>query len=159
MLAATAISATGDDAFVSASALLAAEFATLSPYLGSGQRLPDTWIMFGIPADLLFSQLPARRVLIAANPVRVGLMAVLAALTALGYVSLAPTVVTIVLAGATQTFSDPAGQAIISAIVGRAAASAACNGPRSAAATGMRLAAGAAYARATPPLIDEGWSS
>jgi MFS family permease len=119
LLAATTISVTGDEAFVIAAALLAAELTRNPMGVASvNAAFCIAWLVFGIPGGALVARLPLRRVLVTADLIRTALLVVLAVVVALGYVSVWLIVVIMLASGIVQTTADPASQAILPAIVG-----------------------------------------
>lgn len=120
LLAATGISVTGDGAFLAAAPLLAASL-TQDPVAVSvvtaGFYLP--WLLFGLPAGALVDRWPRRRVMVAADLVRAGVLAVLVGLVLAGFASIPTLVCAVVVVGIAQCFFDSAAQATIPAVVGR----------------------------------------
>jgi len=120
LVAAVGISVTGDGAFFTAAAVLASELTRNALAVSSvSAAMFATWVVFGLPAGALVNRLPLRRVLVAADLVRAALLAILTVVIVLGYPSVILLVVTMVAAGVAQTFADPAGQAMIPAVIGR----------------------------------------
>jgi MFS family permease len=120
LLASTAVSVTGDGAFLAAAPLLAASL-TRNPVAVSmvtaAFYLP--WLLAGLPAGALVDRWPRRPVMVAADIVRAVVLATLAALVFTGTANLAFLVATVLLVGVAQCFFDSAAQAMIPAVVGR----------------------------------------
>jgi len=120
LLASTAISVTGDGAFIAAAPLLAAAL-TSSPVAVStvtaGFYVP--WLAFGLPAGALADRWPRRRVMVVADLVRAFMLAALVAAILAGLISVPLLVAVVVCVGIAQCFFDSAAQAIIPAVVGR----------------------------------------
>ena len=120
LLVSTGISVTGDGAFLAAAPLLAATL-TSSPVevsaVTAGFYVP--WIVAGLPAGVLVDRWPRRRVMIVADLVRVGALAVLAGLILAGLASVAVLVAAVLGIGIAQCFFDSAAQSVIPAVVGR----------------------------------------
>jgi predicted MFS family arabinose efflux permease len=120
LLASTGISVTGDGAFIAAAPLLAAAL-TSNPVgvsaVTAGFYIP--WLVFGLPAGALVDRWPRRRVMVAADLARAGMLAGLIAAILAGAVSVPLLVAVVVCVGIAQCFFDPAAQAIIPAAVGR----------------------------------------
>jgi MFS family permease len=120
LLASTAISVTGDGAFIAAAPLLAASL-TRNPVAVSTVTaafyLP--WLLTGLLAGVLVDRWPRRPVLVAADLVRAVILTVLAALVFVRAVNVLFLVTVVLLVGVAQCFFDSAAQATIPAIVGR----------------------------------------
>jgi MFS family permease len=120
LLASTAISVTGDGAFIAAAPLLAASL-TRNPLAVSTVTaafyLP--WLLTGLLAGVLVDRWPRRPVLVAADLVRAVILTVLAALVFVRAVNVLFLVTVVLLVGVAQCFFDSAAQATIPAIVGR----------------------------------------
>jgi MFS family permease len=120
LLASTAISVTGDGAFIAAAPLLAAAL-TRNPVAVStvtaGFYVP--WLAFGLPAGALADRWPRRRVMVVADLVRACLLAGLVAASLAGLISVPLLVAVVVCVGIAQCFFDSSAQAIIPAVVGR----------------------------------------
>jgi MFS family permease len=120
LLASTAISVTGDGAFIAAAPLLAASL-TRNPVAVSTVTaafyLP--WLLTGLLAGVLVDRWPRRPVLVAADLVRAVILTVLAALVFVRAVNVLFLVTVVLLVGVAQCFFDSAAQATIPAVVGR----------------------------------------
>jgi MFS family permease len=120
LLASTAISVTGDGAFIAAAPLLAASL-TRNPVAVSTVTaafyLP--WLLTGLLAGVLVDRWPRRPVLVAADLVRAVILTVLAVLVFVRAVNLLFLVIVVLLVGVAQCFFDSAAQATIPAVVGR----------------------------------------
>jgi MFS family permease len=120
LLASTAISVTGDGAFIAAAPLLAASL-TRNPVAVSTVTaafyLP--WLLTGLLAGVLVDRWPRRPVLVAADLVRAVILIVLAALVFVRAVNVLFLVTVVLLVGIAQCFFDSAAQATIPAVVGR----------------------------------------
>lgn len=120
LLAATAVSVTGDGAFVVAAPLLAATLTsdplTLS-VVSASAALP--WLIFGLPAGALTDRWPRRRTMIVADLARAAVLAAFAVLVLAGHATIVTLVLTVILIGAGQCFFDSASQGMIPALVGR----------------------------------------
>ncbi len=120
LLIATGISVTGDGTFLAAAPLLAAAL-TSNPVAVSTVTMAFyvPWVIAGLPTGVLVDRLPRRRVMIAADLARAGLLALLVGLMLAGLVSVLVIVLTVLGIGVAQCFFDAAAQSIIPAIVGR----------------------------------------
>jgi MFS family permease len=120
LLASTAISVTGDGAFIAAAPLLAASL-TRNPVAVSTVTaafyLP--WLLTGLLAGVLVDRWPRRPVLVAADLVRAVILTVLAVLVFVRAVNVLFLVIVVLLVGVAQCFFDSAAQATIPAVVGR----------------------------------------
>jgi MFS family permease len=120
LLASTAISVTGDGAFIAAAPLLAASL-TRNPVAVSTVTaafyLP--WLLTGLLAGVLVDRWPRRPVLVAADLVRAVILTVLAVLVFVHAVNVLFLVIVVLLVGVAQCFFDSAAQATIPAVVGR----------------------------------------
>ena len=120
LLASTAISVTGDGAFIAAAPLLAASL-TRNPVAVSTVTaafyLP--WLLTGLLAGALVDRWPRRPVLVAADLVRAVILTMLAALVFVRAVNVLFLVTVVLLVGIAQCFFDSAAQATIPAVVGR----------------------------------------
>jgi MFS family permease len=120
LLASTAISVTGDGAFIAAAPLLAASL-TRNPVAVSTVTaafyLP--WLLTGLLAGVLVDRWPRRPVLVAADLVRAVILTVLAVLVFVRAVNMLFLVIVVLLVGVAQCFFDSAAQATIPAVVGR----------------------------------------
>src|SRR3954447_25139498 len=117
LLASTAISVTGDGAFLAAAPLLAAAL-TRDPIAVSSvtAAVYVPWLLFGLPAGALVDRWSRRRVMVSADLARAGILAVFVALLMAGWLSLPMLVAAVVLVGIAQCFFDSAAQAVIPAI-------------------------------------------
>jgi MFS family permease len=120
LLASTAISVTGDGAFIAAAPLLAASL-TRNPVAVSTVTaafyLP--WLLTGLLAGVLVDRWPRRPVLVAADLVRAVILTVLAVLVFVRAANMLFLVIVVLLVGVAQCFFDSAAQATIPAVVGR----------------------------------------
>jgi MFS family permease len=120
LLASTAISVTGDGAFIAAAPLLAASL-TRNPVAVSTVTaafyLP--WLLTGLLAGVLVDRWPRRPVLVAADLVRAVILTMLAALVFVRAANVLFLVTVVLLVGIAQCFFDSAAQATIPAVVGR----------------------------------------
>jgi MFS family permease len=120
LLASTAISVTGDGAFIAAAPLLAASL-TRNPVAVSTVTaafyLP--WLLTGLLAGVLVDRWPRRPVLVAADLVRAVILTMLAALVFVRAANMLFLVTVVLLVGIAQCFFDSAAQATIPAVVGR----------------------------------------
>lgn len=120
LLAATAVSVTGDGAFIAAAPLLAASISSdplAVSTVTAAIYLP--WLLFGLPAGALADRWERRRVMILADVARAIVLLSLAVLVISGHVSIPLLVVAILVVGAAQCFFDSSSQALIPALVGR----------------------------------------
>ncbi|RZU49258.1 putative MFS family arabinose efflux permease [Krasilnikovia cinnamomea] len=120
LLAATAISVTGDGAFLAAAPLMAATL-TRDPLAVSSvtAAVYVPWLVFGLPAGALVDRWHRRRVMITADLFRAAVLAVLVGLLLSGILTLPMLVAAVLLVGVAQCFFDSAAQAVIPTIVGR----------------------------------------
>jgi MFS family permease len=120
LLASTAVSVTGDGAFIAAAPLLAASL-TRNPVAVSTVTaafyLP--WLLTGLLAGVLVDRWPRRPVLVAADLVRAVILTMLAALVFIRAANVLFLVTVVLLVGIAQCFFDSAAQATIPAVVGR----------------------------------------
>ncbi len=120
LLGSTAISVTGDGAFIAAAPLLAASL-TRDPLaisvVTAAFYLP--WLLVGLAAGALVDRRARRPVLVMADLVRAVILAALAASVLTGAATLPLLVTAVLLVGVAQCFFDSAAQAVIPAIVGR----------------------------------------
>jgi MFS family permease len=120
LLGSTAISVTGDGAFIAAAPLLAASL-TRDPLAISAVTaafyLP--WLLVGLAAGALVDRRARRPVLVIADLVRAVILAALAASVLTGAANMPLLVTAVLLVGVAQCFFDSAAQAVIPAIVGR----------------------------------------
>ncbi|SEN14573.1 MFS transporter [Actinacidiphila rubida] len=120
LLAAAGVSVTGDGAFLVAAPLLAASL-TRDPFAVSTVTaafyLP--WLIAGLPAGALADRWPRRRVMLAADLVRVCLIGLLAALVLTGHAGLPVLLSVILLTGVAGCFFDASSQAVIPTLAGR----------------------------------------
>jgi MFS family permease len=120
LLASTAISVTGDGAFIAAAPLLAASL-TRDPFaiatVTAAMYVP--WLLVGLLAGALVDIWPRRRVMVTADLVRGGLLAVLALLVQTQHIAMWGLVLVVFTVGVAQCFFDAAAQASIPILVGR----------------------------------------
>lgn len=120
LLAAAFVSLTGDGALMAAAPLLA---ATLSPdpvavsAVTAAAYLP--WLVIGLPAGAMVDRWNRRTVMIGADLLRAGLLAVLVVLVVTGTASVALLAGLVFAVGMAGCFFDAASQATIPALVGR----------------------------------------
>jgi MFS family permease len=120
LLAATAVSVTGDGAFNAAVPLLAATL-TASPLIlstvSAAFQLPG--LLFGLHAGALADRWPRRRTMIAADVVHAVVLAAVVALQLTGRLTIAGLAVAVAVIGAGQCFFAAASQSMIPALAGR----------------------------------------
>ncbi len=111
----------GDGLAVAAGPLLVAS-QTSDPVLvalaGLLQRLP--WLLFGLHAGVLADRLDRRRVVVAVDVVRAGVLAVLVTALLTGAVSVPVVLGTVFLLGTAEVFADTAGATLLPMVVPRA---------------------------------------
>src|SRR3954470_3398952 len=100
LLASTAISVTGDGAFLAAAPLLAAAL-TRDPIAVSSvtAAVYVPWLLFGLPAGALVDRWHRRRVMVTADLARAGVLAALVGSMAAGWLTLPMLVGAVVLIG------------------------------------------------------------
>ncbi|MEU4550056.1 MFS transporter [Nonomuraea dietziae] len=120
LLAATAVSVTGDGAFLAAAPLLAASL-TRDPLAVAAVTAAFfvPWLVIGLPAGALVDRWNRRRVMLAADLVRALVLTVAAILVITGSASIPALVAAVLAVGAAQCFFDSAAQATIPAVAGR----------------------------------------
>ncbi|BFU43476.1 MFS transporter [Krasilnikovia sp. MM14-A1004] len=120
LLAATAISVTGDGALLAAAPLLAAAL-THDPMAVSSvtAAVYVPWLVFGLPAGALVDRSHRRRVMVTADLFRATVLAALVGLLLSGILTVPVLVAAVLLVGVAQCFFDSAAQAVIPTIVGR----------------------------------------
>jgi MFS family permease len=117
---ATAVSVTGDGAFLVAAPLLAASITSDPLAVGLVSAcFTAPWLVVGLAAGALADRWPRRRLMITADLARAILLGGLAFATATGHITIAGLAAVVLLAGVAQCFFDSAAQAAIVTVVGR----------------------------------------
>ncbi|WP_250033880.1 MFS transporter [Paractinoplanes maris] len=120
LLAAKAISVTGDGAFLVAVPLLAASL-TSDPFtlsvVAAAMLLP--WLLFGLPAGALADRWSRRRTMVVADLARAAILCVLVVLLATGHAGIGVLIVAVIVIGAGTCMFDAAAQGAIPTLVGR----------------------------------------
>ncbi len=121
LVASTWTSALGDGIAVAAGPLLVAS-QTSDPLLvalaGLLQRLP--WLLFGLHAGVLADRLDRRRVVIAVDVLRAGVLAVLVTALITGVVDVPVVLVTVFVLGTAEVFADTTSTTLLPMVVPRA---------------------------------------
>jgi MFS family permease len=120
LLASTGVSMVGQGAVTAAVPLLAASL-TRDPFLVSvvAAATYAAWMVIGLPAGALVDRWPRRQVMVAADLIRAGLLALLSVAVVLDRLPIAGLIVVVFLIACTSCFFDPAAQAAIPVLAGR----------------------------------------
>jgi MFS family permease len=120
LLAATAVSVTGDGATIAAVPLLASTLTTNPAQVGAvaaATMLP--WLLFSLHAGALVDRWPRRRTMLTADLARAAVLTGVVALQLTGRLNLVALAVAVIILGASQCFFAAASAGMIPAIVGR----------------------------------------
>jgi MFS family permease len=120
LLAATAVSVTGDGAFFAAAPLLAASLTDDAVEVGAvTAAFSGSWLLFGLWAGALVDRWPRRTTMIAADLVRTAILGITGLLVALDSINVVLLILAVLVTGAAQCFFDTASLATVPILVGR----------------------------------------
>jgi len=120
LLASTGVSVTGDGVLLAATPLLAASLTRDPLQIGIVSAAGyAAWLSVGLPAGALVDRWPYRRVMVTVDLLRTLVLLLLVGLIASGNATVWTLAISVFILGIGSCFFDPAGQAMIPALVGR----------------------------------------